>query len=398
MPTTIPVSSSSTAVRWQGSLSLARVSVSQLVNSSILDHTEDALRLRQESKCQQETNPKLSPSTTASSTSSGAVSCITMSQISENANAHNAVTEHGNGGAFIPEAGYSIEVVSHGNSSVAMASNPGFTPENLIGNYQPPEYDVEDGTRTPPRGVHGYDDDIPLVEDLTATFRRRDETATFRLSDVNRALYEEARDWFKSKIRTSTELTITEMKKTRFHQDWIHDLLYDRLKLLRTGLNPNSDENTYTSLWVVPDFVALQTGIPGLISSGFINENHFGPSAWRRSLARGCTNNSKHLEDKDKTWRNAADALLERYYIATGSFEIAKRYKIVCVIVFGYEVSIYTVNILNENEYLVPEKCSKTSTMSVEMFTLQICLFGMYVSNLATPWSPSQRRSKHAII
>ena len=143
-------------------------------------------------------------------------------------------------------------------------------------------------------------------------------------------------------------------------------MLLNRLKLLRTGLNPNSDENTYTSFWIAPDFVALQTGVPGLISSGFINENHFGPSAWRRSLARGtqaskgtnvdayylardeyvdiifenvgppgCTNHAKHHEDKEKTWRNAADALLERYYNSSGSFETAKSYKIVCVIVFG---------------------------------------------------------------
>lgn len=143
-------------------------------------------------------------------------------------------------------------------------------------------------------------------------------------------------------------------------------VIFHRLKLLRTGLNPNADENTYTSFWVSPDFFALQTGVQGLISSGFINENHFGPSAWRRSLARGtqsskgtnvdayflardeyvdilfenigppsCTNHSKHHDDKEKTWRNAADALLERFYNTSGSFEIAKGYKIVCVIVFG---------------------------------------------------------------
>jgi len=66
-------------------------------------------------------------------------------------------------------------------------------------------------------------------------------------------------------------------------------LLYciHRLKILRTGLSAQTDENTYTSFWVAPDFVALQTGIPGLISKGFVNENHFTPSAWRRALSRG---------------------------------------------------------------------------------------------------------------
>jgi hypothetical protein len=37
-----------------------------------------------------------------------------------------------------------------------------------------------------------------------------------------------------------------------------------------------------------------------------------------------CTNHSKHRDDKEKTWRNAADALLERFYNTIGSFEIAK--------------------------------------------------------------------------
>ncbi|KAF9087032.1 hypothetical protein BGX27_003015, partial [Mortierella sp. AM989] len=131
-------------------------------------------------------------------------------------------------------------------------------------------------------------------------------------------------------------------------------------------------------------FFALLTGVQGLISSGFVNENHFGPSAWRRSFARGtqspkgtdmdayfvgrgdyvdiifenigppsCTNHSKHHDDKEKTWRNAADALLERYYISSGSFEIAKGYKIVYIIVFGHDDLINTVSILNRNEYLV---------------------------------------------
>jgi hypothetical protein len=116
----------------------------------------------------------------------------------------------------------------------------------------------------------------------------------------------------------------------------------------------------------VPDFVALQTGIPGLISKGFANENHFTPSSWRRALSRGithakgtnvdayyvardnfvdiifenvgspaCTDHTKHGEDKEKSYRNAADALLERFYNSSGSFEIAKGYSVITVVVFG---------------------------------------------------------------
>ncbi|KAF9162868.1 hypothetical protein DFQ26_003153 [Actinomortierella ambigua] len=82
----------------------------------------------------------------------------------------------------------------------------------------------------------------------------------------------------------------------------------------------------------MPDFVALQTGIPGLISKGFANENHFTPSASRRALSRGtkfskgtsvdayypardncvsivfenvgspsCTNHAKYEDDKEKS-------------------------------------------------------------------------------------------------
>ncbi|KAF9896686.1 hypothetical protein BX616_006954, partial [Lobosporangium transversale] len=160
------------------------------------------------------------------------------------------------------------------------------------GGHQPPEHDVNDGARTPPRNVQGYCEEIPLAKDLEAVFRHVDISANFLLREADQRLYDDASKWFKAKIKTSTELTIAEMRTTRFQEDWIHDLLYYRLILLRAGLNPNVDENTYTSFWVSPDFFALQTGVQGLISSGFVNENHFGPSAWRRSLARG-TQSSK---------------------------------------------------------------------------------------------------------
>ncbi|KAG9063259.1 hypothetical protein KI688_004863 [Linnemannia hyalina] len=147
----------------EGSLSLSRVSASELVNSSILDHTEQAMRLRQESKC------------SASSTSGGTVPSIPTShnanEISKDANVHNAATERSNGGSSIPvllkrgrtrKPDTASKTARYGKSN----SNAGFTPEVFLGgNYQPPEYNVEDGTRTPPRGVQGHNEDIPLVEE-----------------------------------------------------------------------------------------------------------------------------------------------------------------------------------------------------------------------------------------
>lgn len=66
-----------------------------------------------------------------------------------------------------------------------------------------------------------------------------------------------------------------------------------------------------------------------------------------------CTDHAKHTEDKEKSYRNAADALLERFYNSTGSFDIAKGYCVIIVIVFGHDVSIYTTNIRNINEFTV---------------------------------------------
>ncbi|KAF9915683.1 hypothetical protein FBU30_001809 [Linnemannia zychae] len=203
-----------------------------------------------------------------------------------------------------------------------------------------------EGQITPPNNV------VPLVKDL---------------SHEDQVLYNSASEWFRTNVGQDLETTIQNVRKNQFQEHWVHDLLYDRLKLLRTGLGPQCDENTYTSFWIVPDFVALQTGIPGLISIGFANENHFGPSAWRRALSRGkpyvkgtnvdayylgrddfvdiifenvgspsCTDHAKHIEDKEKSYRNAADALLERFYNSTGSFEIAKGYCVIIVIAANY--------------------------------------------------------------
>ncbi|KAF9407513.1 hypothetical protein BGZ76_006102, partial [Entomortierella beljakovae] len=246
---------------------------------------------------------------------------------------------------------------------------------------------------------------------LEATFEHSDALDSFLLCEEDQNLYDEASRWFKSKIKVNTESTIKEMRKERFHEEWVHDLLYDRLKLLRTGLNQNADENTFTSFWISPDFVALQTGVPGLINSGFINENHFKPSAWRRALARGVdsargTNvdgyylsrddfvsiifenvgppstrdSSKLRADKEKSWRNAADALLERFYNSSGSYEISKEYKVICVIVYGFTVIVYTVNIVERNKYSVTKVLQgiyhtrRDVYLSNILFHLKFCL------------------------
>ncbi|KAG0070238.1 hypothetical protein BGZ89_001059, partial [Linnemannia elongata] len=66
---------------------------------------------------------------------------------------------------------------------------------------------------------------------LEADFCHVDVSTTFLLRETNKGLYDDASKdaskWFKARIRTSTELTIAEMRKTRFQEDWIHDLLYD---------------------------------------------------------------------------------------------------------------------------------------------------------------------------
>ncbi|KAF9414266.1 hypothetical protein BGZ76_004901 [Entomortierella beljakovae] len=265
--------------------------------------------------------------------------------------------------------------------------------------------------QTPPRQTRRHGDDIPLTKNLEASFYFTNDTSRFKLNNDDQVLYTEAAHWFKTKIRRDTETTIQELRRERFREPWVHDLLYDRLKILRTGINPLTDENTYTSFWIASDFMALQTGVPGLISKGFINENHFTPSAWRRALSRGknyskgtnvdgyylardncvdviyenigsprCTDHTKHIEDKEKSFRNAADALLDRYYNSTGSFEIAKEYKVIIVIIFGPEVTLYTASIKGRNEYNISKVMqgkyhfTKDVYLANLLFHLKFCL------------------------
>ncbi|KAF8925316.1 hypothetical protein BGZ58_000913 [Dissophora ornata] len=141
------------------------------------------------------------------------------------------------------------------------------------------------------------------------------------------------------------------MREERFPVAWIHNLLYDRLKLLRKGVQATWDENTYTSLWVNLDLVALYTGVDDLMMHVFADENHFTPSAWRLSLIRDhphskginmygfyarkdgmidvvvenagsppCSNYAKKLEDERKCSANLYHSVMER------NQDVAKRF------------------------------------------------------------------------
>jgi hypothetical protein len=54
---------------------------------------------------------------------------------------------------------------------------------------------------------------------------RAEANKTFLLSETDQNLYDDARKWYKTKIRAST---IAELGKARFEVHWVHDLLYDR--------------------------------------------------------------------------------------------------------------------------------------------------------------------------
>ncbi|KAF9155505.1 hypothetical protein BGX20_004448, partial [Mortierella sp. AD010] len=163
--------------------------------------------------------------------------------------------------------------------------------------------------------------------------------------------YDDASKWFKAEIKTSTKLTTDEMRKARFQEGWVHGLLYYRTQ-------PNADENTYTLFRVPPEFLALQAGVKGLISSGFVNENHFGPSAWCRSLARG-THSSKGTNRDSKLRPSTRDPIriedrpdlcsIRGSSSTRGSISTRRSNQTDT----SYGVSIYTISILNKNAHLV---------------------------------------------
>ncbi|KAF9371771.1 hypothetical protein BGX21_005005, partial [Mortierella sp. AD011] len=148
---------------------------------------------------------------------------------------------------------------------------------------------LNEGAHTPPHKVT-VDSEIPKVSDMAAMFHHVDATGnndgTEHLSETNLKLLESATFWYKKLTAKGIDQAIMSMREDRYPIAWIHDLIYDRLKLLRKGGLSNWDENTYTSFWVNLDLMALYTRVDDLITLAYANENHFSPSAWRRSLAR----------------------------------------------------------------------------------------------------------------
>ncbi|KAG0020242.1 hypothetical protein BGZ82_011645 [Podila clonocystis] len=130
--------------------------------------------------------------------------------------------------------------------------------------------DIDDSTSV-------LEEQLGYTDETTATFVETDETDSFQFSSENQKIYDEASEWFENRIQRKIEDTIKGLCDHRFDIPWVHDLLYDcSLKLLKCGLDSTTDENTYTSCWIAPDFTALRTGIDGLISKGFINETTSG--------------------------------------------------------------------------------------------------------------------------
>ncbi|KAG9068202.1 hypothetical protein KI688_011797 [Linnemannia hyalina] len=246
---------------------------------------------------------------------------------------------------------------------------------------------ANEGVCTPPRKPIVYGD-IPLVSDVFD-----------QLSEADLILLNSATTWFKKLTASGIDQAIILMREERFPIAWIHDLLYDRLKLIRKGVQATWDENTYTSLWVNLDLMALYTGVDDLMTLVFANENHFSPSAWRRSLVRdhpnskgtnvdgfyagkdgmidivvenvgspSCSNYTKKLEDERKCWRNTADALLERYYLSTGSFEVAKEYNVISMVIYG--TNLYQVKKIFHGQY----HTNKDAYLVKIMLHLKLCL------------------------
>ncbi|KAF9536308.1 hypothetical protein EC957_011624 [Mortierella hygrophila] len=215
------------------------------------------------------------------------------------------------------------------------------------------EEDLTSGWHTPPKQTQGYDEEVPSAEDSEALFHYHDDTSNFTLSDADQALYNEAAAWFKSMIGRETESAIRKLQNTRFREPWVHDLLYDRLKLLRTGIDLACDENTYTAFWVTPDFVALQTGVSGLISKGFANENHFTPSAWCRAISRGKLFAKGTYVDAYYVARDDhVDIIFENVGSPTCTNH-ARSTDPPLHRLLGHEVTIYTASIKGGNEYNV---------------------------------------------
>ncbi|KAF9155635.1 hypothetical protein BGX20_004401 [Mortierella sp. AD010] len=177
---------------------------------------------------------------------------------------------------------------------------------------------LNEGAHTPPHKVT-VDSEIPKVSDMAAMFHHVDATGnndgTEHLSETNLKLLESATFWYKKLTAKGIDQAIMSMREDRYPIAWIHDLIYDRVD-------------------------GFYSGKDGMID--IIVENVGAPSS---------SNYAKKLEDERKCWRNTADALLERYYLSTGSFEVAKKYNVISMVIYGLEVSLYVTSIVGANSY-----------------------------------------------
>ncbi|KAF9079204.1 hypothetical protein BGX27_006840, partial [Mortierella sp. AM989] len=130
-----------------------------------------------------------------------------------------------------------------------------------------------------------YDAMLLCRSSMFAIFQHVDASHKRHWIDGDQEILHDATIWFKKVTEGGVVAGIEAIRADPFRIRWISDLLYDRLKLIRVGgIDPGWDENSYTSIWVNLDITSLYTGFDGLISAAYANENHFTPSAWRRSL------------------------------------------------------------------------------------------------------------------
>ncbi|KAF8956670.1 hypothetical protein BGZ46_002338 [Entomortierella lignicola] len=113
------------------------------------------------------------------------------------------------------EANPDVQQEIDSESSSASPPPPPFSQTPLHGNELDSDNDVN---------ASALDKD----ESITISFVETDVTETFQLSDDDKKVYDEAREWFGNKIQRKIDDTIADLRGDRFRIPWIHDLLYDR--------------------------------------------------------------------------------------------------------------------------------------------------------------------------
>ncbi|KAF9111525.1 hypothetical protein BGX27_004783 [Mortierella sp. AM989] len=155
------------------------------------------------------------------------------------------------------------------------------------------------------------------------------------LADKDQDLYNEAAKWFKSKMRRDVESVIQNV----------------RAMSLGCMICPTTGTNVDAYYVARDDFVDI------------IFESDGSPTY---------TDHSKFCEDKQKSFRNAVDACLSVFTAPLGRLKI--------VIVFGHDLSIYTTNIKDANEFPVSKifqgeyHFSKDAYLTNILLHLKFCL------------------------